>query len=736
MPSFSADPFVYLASIKRGGASTATPAPTPTPTPTPSAITAVNANGWTAQPVTVPSEFTPDTPGSAVTFDVIRGGYNTAGALTTFTEPNTLTRRRRLDPYSTGSVTDFATKNPSGETAFDRWLFNTDTGAGFGSGSALVAPKPIAGCITPDRLVVRTTPFTIRWVAFTHRARGQRTAPCLEYRIRDAASADSGWLLATWVDQFTDSVDRTSVPGFEATIDPTTIATGAFTVDWRVKPAVGGAASILSTEDVSKPRGVYQLNYTKSATAATILYIASTGNDTTGDGSSGNPYLTAGKALNQMGAAGRDGSTIRVKDSMGWGAVTVTAAGAADAFVTVEKDPATGGAVTLTLPAANITTNCKYIRFAANLTVVRAVSNFFHVTAGGALWIEGTFDCVNSIIALTNVANTRYFLTGGELLNYHPSNFNDVGAIDLVILRGTKYYGAVGNLGIGGLFAIGNDFKGARYLNNLSGRDYSGGILAFNIHNQANGTTGIYNILQPSGVLLNGYAIVSNIFEWVGNAQTPHGIARDPQNSPPTDWSTTNVIIWNNSYAGVGVSGRMNTFYDDNNVTDSSAIPGVVRNHTVVDIRGNVFPQFNIKGGQFVGRVRNDLTNAPLHIGNVALLHGVGFEDNVMIFADAQLGTPNGDANNDFSQLYAGRNTFVGGLTQLTTAAAHPAYATYGGVTLTGATYAAGPGDGSYAVKDTSAPSYQRLSAAILPRTLGGTPRTSPDHAGARGMVN
>jgi len=733
MPSLSPEPFIYLRSLKRGGASTATPAPTPTPTP--SAITAVNANGWTVQPVTVPSEFDPDTPGNAVTFTAARSGYDTSGALTTFNETVTLTRRRRLNPYSTGSETDFATKNPSGETAVDRWLFTTDSG-GFTNNSALVAPKPVAFCVSPDRLVIRNGLLTMRWVAFTHGARGQRTAPRLEYRVRDAGAGDLGWIGATWTDQFADGVDRFAVPGFEAVnVDISSLADGAITVDWRVKPALGGAASILSTEDVTKPRGVYQLNYTKTAAAATIMYVATTGNDTTGDGTTGNPYATIGKALNQMGAAGRDGSVIRVKDSMTW-ATTVTAAGAATSFVLIEKDPATGGAVTLTLPAANTGTNCKYLRFGANLNVVRAAANFFNVTSGGIMWFEGQIDCVNSGFGFTNVANSRLMLTGAELLNYNQNTFNDTTLMDVVLLRGVKYYGPIGGLGIGGLAVVGCDFKGMRVFNNASNRDYSGFIIAFNSFSSVNGTSGIYNVGQPSGVDVSGYAIVGNVFEWAGNAQTPHGLSRDASNVPPSDWGTYNGILWNNSYASAGVSGRMNTWYDDNNLTDSNTVPAVVRNQTVVDARGNVFPQFNIKGGQFVGRVRADLTNAPVHIGNVALLHGVGFRDNVIIFRDAQGGLADGTANNDFSQLYAGLNTSVGTLSTLATAGLHPAYASYGGVTLSGSTYTAGPGDGNYAVKDTSAPNYQRLTTAILPKTLGGTARTSPDHAGARGMTN
>jgi len=59
-------------------------------------------------------------------------------------------------------------------------------------------------------------------------------------------------------------------------------------------------------------------------TTDTTFYVATTGNDTTGDGSSGSPWATLGKALSYIGGYCWDTSTVTVTIQLGDGAYTMT----------------------------------------------------------------------------------------------------------------------------------------------------------------------------------------------------------------------------------------------------------------------------------------------------------------------------------------------------------------------------------------------------------------------------
>lgn len=49
-----------------------------------------------------------------------------------------------------------------------------------------------------------------------------------------------------------------------------------------------------------------------------LYYVSTSGNDTTGDGSTGTPYRNIGKAFDQMRADGDAGGTVRIKDAGNW----------------------------------------------------------------------------------------------------------------------------------------------------------------------------------------------------------------------------------------------------------------------------------------------------------------------------------------------------------------------------------------------------------------------------------
>lgn len=718
------------------------PKAAPAPAPTPGAIIAsIQADGASVIPIAPAAVYYPDDPAKRETFAVNDPGFDSSGNATTFTRNIVLTMRRPNGPFKFGNQTDAGTLEtdtfggtPTGVTAISDWLFSTTSLAGAINNSTVSAPKPIAACLTPSGQAVYSDGFglyklAMEWVAFTYAmdlTDGQ-TAPCLQYRVTDSSGAPGAWMNATWYDELPSGYGRNCVCGFAAPVDVTAAAAGSGYVDWRVFPQLGTAAAIRSTTDSVKPRAVGRINFTKITSAMPIIYVGGpNGNDTTGDGSFGNPYLTGGKAVQALGT-GRSGGEVRALGDFAWGTQPTTQI-ANTAHCTIRKDPTVTGSVTMSLPAGNTSLQTAMVRF-KDVTVLRAGGYYMSALANGTVWFDNAimdFGSASNSIPLSQTAVTYQF-TGGALLNYLNSSYLQGGPnISIGFMYGLACIGAVSaGLGLDLYVAIGCSFRGVRHNTNSSPQDYQGAIIAFNsFMGTGSVSSDTLNYFPLSGsTVFDGLCIFYNEFEWTSSqAQNAIGLSRDP---PSNNFSITNLIYAGNANGGVSNAARENFLYDNN--TDS-----FVRNHGVVFVVGNICGQRNMKGGQEAGVDGLAAASiAALHIGNMPHLCGTGFRDNVILNLDAANGKADGNYVNRFSQLFPGLNTHVG----TGTATRDDVYANWLGVTRTGTTYATRGGGSDMRVKDTAAPQYGRLARALTRRTLGGNVRPTPASAGPRELV-
>jgi hypothetical protein len=746
--------YVYSLFVQDDLGATASQAIGGTPTPTPGVITSVQADGASVIPSDPKLVYYPDDPLLRETFPTVDPGYDTSGNLTTVNRTIVLTMRRMNTPLKFGNVSDMGTLESTtfggtltGATATSDWLFSTTSADGGKTNLSSVAPpKPIASSLTPPFQAVYDNGsgsylLPVEWAAFTHQmdlVPGQ-TAPCLQYRVTDSASSVGPWTNATWEDVLpstapgqthSNGAQRNCASGFSTVVDLTSAAAGGGWIDWRALPAIGDSASILSTTGAGLPRSCWRIDFTKFTAAQTVMYVASTGNDTTGDGTTGNPYLTVGRAAQAIGTS-RGGQVVRLKDTVAWGNQPSNTSNNT-AFFTIEKDPAASGTVGMTLPANNTSLQTYRVLF-RNLTITRSGGYFMNIlSSGGAICFD---NCVFNFAGFNSVplagTPTDYYFTNGSLANYGPTSLQGGGNVRIVMAYGLQSLAAVGaGLGIDGLVMVGCDFEGMRISQGGTAPilSYDNAIFAFNRFGKSGGNNDIIYISPPTGVtMLNGQVLFQNETEWCtgGGAPGPGlGLSRDP--SPI--FGIDNMIYCSCTLAGVSNAGRRNGPYDNN--TDTT-----VRTHGVWYERNNVEGQTNIKGGQEAYQVGlASAANAALHIGNIPHIYGTGCRNNVTIYQDAANATANGNYLNNFSRMYAGLNATVGN--NVNTATVNSSYfASWVGVTRSGGTYTAGSGGSDLRVKDTSAPHYGKVPVPLTRRTLGGNVRPTPASAGARELV-
>lgn len=674
-----------------------------TPTPTPG--TTVYADGASML--------------SSTPLAMTRAGFTTTGATTTYAVSNAATFPRHLNPYQNGGQSDMGALDniggvPTGKYATELWVFTTDSG--FTNNSTVAPPKPVAASLNPGYLPVRNDGsghwyLPLEWIGATHGAGREfaRLYSLLEYRVTDSIGTVGPWTAAAWADEHPSGYTRTTSAGFWATPDLAAYANGDGFIDWRAYPVYGNSSAILSTLDTPKNQSVKPIPFTKFAGAATQVYMASTGNDTTGDGSSGAPYLTAGKCLTVLGA-NRNGGEVLVKDNVAWGAVAVTGAISNTCYVTFRKDPAAGAGVTLTLPAANTTVNTKHIRFLDDITVVRGGAVFFNCIAGGSILFDvGSTLNINSLgtVSFCNTL-TDFKFVRSSILNYVGAALNGNTNVESSLQYGLNIPNANGLQVIHQRVVNGCTFNGIGYGQGSNPYSASGTIIANTRYGGTGGATGIFDPVALAGeTYLSDILILNSVVaEYISaTSNLSIGLSRDPS---PT-FGTSNILEFNSASVGAGVRGRINGWYDNNPGA------GVARGHLSCDVRGNIWTQFNIKGGEFVGIEGGEPLVAPLRWGNIPQIYGTGFSDNVIVYPDAAGGTANGNYLNDFSQMYAGVNTYVGAVASQR----NDIWVDYKGVSYAGV---AGAG-GSNLTLVSGSPAIGRLRKRILPKTLGGVAR-------------
>ena len=656
-----------------------------------SAVSAIAGNGWTGE-MAVPSDL------GFLAVPLSRQGFNASGLAETVMGTVVTTKRVR-QPFPNQAQLSPAT------VALSDYIYATDTVAGVTNGSAETSPKPVAAWGLIDRKVIGNI-LTLEVIAFHRNAQAGRPVAAVEFRATDGTATVTAVVAAMTVSP--EPTLGPAVLAYRAVLDVSALADNAtVTVNARVFPHVGGAASVLDSADSADTRGFSPRLYRKNVARAAnppLVYVASGGSDTTGYVGTDPVAAAAGPCATVNGAFARAravlGTTsgsldnLRVQLTEGSWALTSSPASnsvSAGAEGVIEAAPGAAKANTVyEFGAANNGGPYNHIRF-RGLTVRRMGAFFPYNTTGNC-----TFDdCV-----LNFNSNTGAITGAATLLHFVNTQFQGLGGSTLN--AGTPIIATV--RGCAGTFAsgqqaemfkmIGNAFVGAIRAG-WGARSPSGGMIAFNSFlNGGSGSGNSFAVTNSS--LIDGFAIVQNVFEWTSATSNPMAWLK----ADGSTGSTRHVIFWHNTMAGFNDHGRSNILYNEGATAQAHTLPSFV---------GNVHVQINTKHDVFM--------NDGARIGGWAYLYGVGVRGEFSRYRDAGSGS--------FVQDFAGLNASIG--TVSSGAGNDPLFTDYRGTTFTAA---AGPGGGTYTLQSGS-PARSRVSASPLPFDLNGAVRSGAVASGA-----
>ena len=314
-------------------------------------ISSVQADGWQAVYPATPPTFTPDS--SPITQAFTRQGFDATATAVSVSE-NIIMLRRVRNVYPSQ-----ATDTPL-NVALSDYVLSTDTAAGVTNNSAQISPKPIGNWIDRDRQLVGNSIF---WelVAFHYYARAGRMVAAVRVRGNDGTT-QTAWQVVSTTAVSTYCEDANAVETYSGTLDITSLAAGLGWLEAEIMPWIGGAASVLKSEDSTVVREFSRSYFLKNVSRAAtppLAYVQSTGSDATGMWStnaataSSLPFLTVTGAMTAMNDATRgtpatgaimDGCRIRIVDTVSLGAGAATARAQNCASVVVERAPGTARA--------------------------------------------------------------------------------------------------------------------------------------------------------------------------------------------------------------------------------------------------------------------------------------------------------------------------------------------------------------------------------------------------------
>ncbi|KQT34683.1 hypothetical protein ASG29_00495 [Sphingomonas sp. Leaf412] len=685
------------------------PRPRPTGIAPVAPVTAIDADGWSAQWAEAPPPvFAPDT--APQTIAVARAGFDAAARPTVHVDARVFTRRRRL------AYPAHADDTPA-TVALDDYVYATDAIPGVANNSVETSPKPVAAWAMPHRRVVADA-IELEAVAFHRNARAGRMVAAVRFLATDGTTTVSQVVAATTLS--TRAGDQQPLPVFACTLDVAALAPGLVTVDAEVYPWIGGAASVLRSADQGAARDFsprYFLKNAALAAAPPLAYVATTGNDATGVVSTtaataaAAPFASVKGAIDAVHAAhaattGVDGAIVRI------GAGTFVLAGATAArtqrvaALTIERDPAVArGSAIVTWGAAAfaprlsagltapVATGCLRFR---DLTVQRTGSAFLQGETAARLDIHW------EDVALDNNAVSGSWLTRSDNWFF--------GAVIANMAGTTLGAGANGEQRL--LRGVATDLADAAWENwvtlacaltrpgNGTVRDPSKGAIAFQNRflnpNPANSPLTV--TAAAAGDTITGFWAVQNLIEVLRATAGPMiRISSDG----PVHGHTDHCGLAHNTVTGHGSAGRYNVFYDNNT-------NGTRRNHRRMWHHGDLASQLNVKGDV-------DIADAAA-TGHMAYQHGVGCRGNFTQFRTNSAGL------HLESQAYAGARSVIGASA---TTRNDPGFVDYRAATAAGN----GAGGGDYRLLPGGA-ARGLLREAVLGHDLaGGVRPAGGDHA-------
>lgn len=672
----------------------------------PETASTIQANGWeiiNSAPADV----------SLGPVKVVRKGYSTAALPVAWVD--TLYRTKRVRQAYPNQASFTAT-----EEALSDYVYSTDFVFGLANQSTETSPKPIANWAMPDRLQVASS---VHWeiVAFHRDARnygaggvGQQVA-CVRVRANNGTVA-TAWQTVSAASISTFVEDANPLEVFQADLDVSALADGAFWLEGEVYPWFGAAASVLKSEDQSAFREFSRRWFRKRATI-NYVYVASTGNDTTGVCSTteatalATPCLTVAGALlkarttlgtTTVGAL--DGLRVRIVDSVNTGAANIASFAPLRqdvAGVIVERAPGTARA------SAVVTISSSFRPFfsdtSGQMTEGSLIFNDVSVVLGGAFSLVGEaarklevqfWNCNlnwgSFATTLRSSSHLRFFGVVGS--NFHSTSVAQSANGEVRIMRGLT--ADLNNGGFEGWVTMGCSLTRASspgyadatknghicYNNTfLNPNQNSSGVLVFA------GATAALN-----GLDLGSVAMVQNLVELLGTqGNSSMRVAGD------SDFGNlTHCVIHHNTLTGTNDAGRINFSYDEH--------PTVARTHKLISMKAVLAPSINIKGDDYA-----PISNGA-RIGHFPAEHGVGCAGNFTKDVNALSGGPS------FGQAYAGIGSVIAG--------GDPLYTDNQSVTKPAASLVAGVGGGTYTLQSGS-PARDILAYPLLKYDIAGNAR-------------
>jgi peptidoglycan hydrolase-like protein with peptidoglycan-binding domain len=288
---------------------------------------------------------------------------------------------------------------------------------------------------------------------------------------------------------------------------------------------------------------VFIFFFTHQAFAATYYINSSTGNDTTGDGTSGTPYATFHKGYT---VAASTGDTLDLAGTFDWVNAGETGDSAGTGYTLAKSLTIQGQGASSTFIQASTTANTAdrgvFTVSSGKTVVIKNVTIRYGVstateTAGG-ITNSGTLTIQNSIISYNNYNSTaNYYGAGGITLKHSAASTLNISTstISNNTFNG-KYYGS------GGIYA------GQDNTINITASTFTA-----NVASSSNPTTFAYSYAEPSGALGVFRFVTTKITNstFSGNSTNSYGGAL--QVYYPNSFTITNTTIANNTAdAGAG----------------------------------------------------------------------------------------------------------------------------------------------------------------------------------------
>jgi hypothetical protein len=615
---------------------------------TPPTIT-VNPNGWSTTYLSPPTEFDPIN--SPVTVSIQRQGYTTSGTTTTYPQTLTVTRRIRRPAPNHATLTQ-------DQAALSDYVYSTDTFAAGTNNSTEISPTPICQWGVLGRRVIGNSLY-LELVAFHYEGRNREQVAAVEFTATDGSAIVTQVVGTSNISQ--QGPDMNPVIVYSATLDLSTLADGDITVNARVFPWIGAAASIAnSATGVEGTRGFNPLLFVKNPTLFAnppLVYVSLTGTDDTvlasGATSGGtqkvstnpvtakaNPFATVVSAVNALRAATTltggftDGCEVRFMTGTHT-SITAPSVGTYTnkTALTITRDPDVAlNAVTLS--TSSVWSSRQGRLDYRDVQLVRTVNTGFANVSSALRFIRCTIDGGSFPGAFTTSA-VPIFYYYCRFLNVQGSALQ-AGAAEQRQFRGCDF---VASATIEGWSVIG--CRSAAYTPLAFGtRNPDGLIIAYNNFRNVTGA-----IVTVSGSAAR-FAIVQNVVEYISATSNPaFRLSGDADTN-----SLTHVVYTHNTIAGAFAHGRVNIGYNDTN-------PPLLRSHKFIRDVGNIYVQRNTKHDIFA-HLNDSFADASDRIGGWATMYGVGSQGNYIRYVDAGGSVP-GQVSS-FNQVFAGFNTVHG----------------------------------------------------------------------------